>query len=40
MHSKLHEVITPKDTFIIYSRYRSGAVLLKQSPVNNPMGIK
>lgn len=33
LNSKLHKVITPTDTFLIFSRSRSGAVLLKQSPV-------
>lgn len=33
INDKLHEIVTPKDTFLVFSRYRSGAVLLKQSPV-------
>lgn len=29
----LLEIITPKDTFLVYSNYQTGMVLLKQSPV-------
>lgn len=29
----LYEIITPKDTFLIFSKYRTGMILLKQSPV-------
>lgn len=29
----LYEIITPKDTFLVFSKYQTGMVLLKQSPV-------
>lgn len=29
----LHEIITPKDTFLVFGRQQYGMVLLKQSPV-------
>lgn len=29
----LYEIITPRDTFLIFGKYQTGMVLLKQSPV-------
>lgn len=29
----LYEIITPKDTFLVFRKYKTGMVLLKQSPV-------
>lgn len=32
-YGTLYEIITPKDTFLVFGKYRTGAVLLKHSPV-------
>lgn len=29
----LYEIVTPKDTFLVFGKYQTGMVLLKHSPV-------
>lgn len=35
-HGTLYEIITPKDTFLVFCEFRTGMVLLKQSSVEKP----
>lgn len=32
-YGTLYEIITPKDTFLVFGKYQTGTVLLKHSPV-------
>lgn len=34
----LYEIITPEDTFLVFTEYQHGAVLLKHTPVKQPSG--